>query len=100
MRPILRIAGPSPEFRSGSRRRDATKVFRISGQPDLSYRRSVMQTIPIAHGDEPSLQQLRVFDVLLREHSLTYAARELGITQPALSKSLAQLRRYFDDPLF
>ena len=59
-----------------------------------------MQTIPRTHGDEPSLQQLRVFDVLLREHSLTHAARELGITQPALSKSLAQLRRFFDDPLF
>jgi DNA-binding transcriptional LysR family regulator len=59
-----------------------------------------MQTIPITHRDEPSLQQLRVFDVLLREHSLTRAARELGITQPALSKTLAQLRRFFDDPLF
>jgi DNA-binding transcriptional LysR family regulator len=72
----------------------------ISKRLDLSYKRSVMQTIPITHGDEPSLQQLRVFDGLLREHSLTHAARELGITQPALSKSLAQLRRYFDDPLF
>jgi DNA-binding transcriptional LysR family regulator len=71
-----------------------------AGELDLSYKRSVMQTIPITHGDEPSLQQLRVFDGLLREHSLTHAARELGITQPALSKSLAQLRRYFDDPLF
>ncbi len=43
---------------------------------------------------------MRVFDVLLREHSLTRAARELDVTQPALSKTLAQLRRYFDDPLF
>lgn len=43
---------------------------------------------------------MRVFDVLLREHSLTRAARELNVTQPALSKTLAQLRRYFDDPLF
>jgi DNA-binding transcriptional LysR family regulator len=38
--------------------------------------------------------------MLLREHSLTRAARELDVTQPALSKTLAQLRRYFDDPLF
>jgi DNA-binding transcriptional LysR family regulator len=38
--------------------------------------------------------------MLLREHSLTRAARELDLTQPALSKTLAQLRRYFDDPLF
>jgi DNA-binding transcriptional LysR family regulator len=46
------------------------------------------------------LQQLRVLDALLREHSLTRAARALDLTQPALSKTLANLRRYFDDPLF
>src|SRR6478736_2874599 len=28
------------------------------------------------------------------------AARELNVTQPALSKTLAHLRRYFEDPLF
>jgi len=48
----------------------------------------------------PDLQHLRVLEVLLREHSLTRAARELDVTQPALSKTLARLRRYFDDPLF
>ena len=36
----------------------------------------------------------------LREHSLTRAARLLNVTQPALSKTLARLRRYFGDPLF
>jgi DNA-binding transcriptional LysR family regulator len=59
-----------------------------------------MQTIPQDYSTTPDLQHLRVFDVLLREHSLTRAARELNVTQPALSKTLAQLRRYFDDPLF
>jgi len=59
-----------------------------------------MRTIPIAYRDDLSLRQLRLFDVLLREHSLTRAARELEVTQPALSKALAQLRRFFDDPLF
>ena len=59
-----------------------------------------MQTIPNDHSGDPDLRQLRVFDVLLREHSLTRAARALDVTQPALSKTLAQLRRYFDDPLF
>src|SRR6516162_4402212 len=58
-----------------------------------------MRTIPSHHSAEPSLQQLRTLDVLLREHSLTRAAPELDVTQPALSKTLAQLRRYFDDPL-
>ena len=58
-----------------------------------------MRAIPGHHSAEPSLQQLRILDVLLREHSLTHAAPELHVTQPALSKTLAQLRRYFDDPL-
>lgn len=46
------------------------------------------------------LRHLRVFEVLLREHSLTRAAEVLGVTQPALSKTLAALRAYFADPLF
>jgi len=59
-----------------------------------------MTTISSGYGSEPDLQHLRVLDVLLREHSLTRAARTLDVTQPALSKTLARLRRYFDDPLF
>ncbi|WP_326540423.1 LysR family transcriptional regulator [Pseudorhodoferax sp.] len=50
--------------------------------------------------DELDLHQLRVIDVLLREQSLTRAALVLDSTQPALSKMLARLRVYFDDPLF
>ena len=46
------------------------------------------------------LHHLEVLDVLLREHSLTGAAKVLDLSQPALSKTLATLRRYFDDPLF
>ena len=59
-----------------------------------------MTTIPKGYEGEPDLHHLRVLDVLLREHSLTRAARTLNVTQPALSKTLARLRRYFDDPLF
>jgi DNA-binding transcriptional LysR family regulator len=59
-----------------------------------------MATIPQGYHGEPDLHHLQVFDVLLREHSLTRAARTLNVTQPALSKTLARLRRYFDDPLF
>jgi DNA-binding transcriptional LysR family regulator len=58
-----------------------------------------MRTIPDGHSNEPSLQQLRVLGTLLHEHNLTRAARELGVAQPAVSKTLAQLRRHFDDPL-
>jgi len=52
------------------------------------------------HTDELDLQQLRVLNALFREHSLTKAAEALNTTQPAISKSLARMRRYFDDPLF
>jgi DNA-binding transcriptional LysR family regulator len=59
-----------------------------------------MPAIPHSYESEPDLHHLQVFEVLLREHSLTRAARTLNVTQPALSKTLARLRRYFDDPLF
>src|SRR6478736_4232605 len=59
-----------------------------------------MTTIPQSYEGEPDLHHLQVLDVLLREHSLARAARVLDVTQPALSKTLAHLRRYFDDPLF
>jgi DNA-binding transcriptional LysR family regulator len=56
--------------------------------------------IPSSYAAELDLQHLRVLDVLLRERSLTRAAKFLAVGQPALSKTLARLRRYFDDPLF
>ena len=59
-----------------------------------------MNGIPSGYAGEIDLHHLRVLDVLLREHSLTRAARLLNVTQPALSKTLARLRRYFGDPLF
>lgn len=49
---------------------------------------------------ELDLQHLRIFDSLMRERSLTRAARTLNVTQPALSKTLARLRQHFADPLF
>jgi DNA-binding transcriptional LysR family regulator len=59
-----------------------------------------MKTILEKHGEELDLHALRVLDVLFRERSLTRAAEALRTQQPALSKTLARLRRYFDDPLF
>jgi DNA-binding transcriptional LysR family regulator len=59
-----------------------------------------ISAIPGGYTGEIDLHHLRVLDVLLREHSLTRSAQVLGVTQPALSKTLARLRRYFDDPLF
>jgi DNA-binding transcriptional LysR family regulator len=47
-----------------------------------------------------NLNLLLAFDALLEERSVTRAARRAGVTQPAMSNSLAQLRSLFGDPLF
>src|SRR5687767_3932697 len=46
------------------------------------------------------LNLLRVFDAVLRDRSVTGAARHLGLTQPAVSNALARLRLQFEDALF
>ena len=46
------------------------------------------------------LNLLRVFDAVLRDRSVTAAARHLGLTQPAVSNALARLRAAFEDALF
>ena len=45
------------------------------------------------------LNLLRTLDALLHEHSVTRAAAQLGVSQPAVSASLARLRRHFGDQL-
>jgi len=47
-----------------------------------------------------NLNLLAAFDALLEERSVTRAARRMGVTQSAMSGSLAQLRALFEDPLF
>lgn len=46
------------------------------------------------------LNLLKALDALLDEKSVTRAARQLGLSQPAVSGILARLRETFDDPLF
>ncbi|WP_289033545.1 LysR family transcriptional regulator [uncultured Roseibium sp.] len=46
-----------------------------------------------------SASLLRVFSVLCEEQSVTRAAEKLGMSQPATSLVLKQLREIFDDPL-
>lgn len=46
------------------------------------------------------LNLLVVFDAILKEGSITAAARRVGLSQPAASSALNRLRRAFDDPLF
>ena len=45
------------------------------------------------------LNLLVSLDALLQQRSVTRAARQLGLSQPALSASLGRLRRHFDDEL-
>lgn len=46
-----------------------------------------------------NLDLLPVLHALLRTRSVTAAAKDLGVTQPAVSKALRQLRSVFDDSL-
>src|SRR3970282_2374832 len=46
------------------------------------------------------LNLLRVFDAVLRGRSVTAAAGQLELTQPAVSNALARLRGAFGDALF
>lgn len=55
---------------------------------------------PEGGGRAPELQHFRAFEAIHRLGSLTAAAQELGMTQPALSKLLGLLRRYYGDELF
>ena len=46
------------------------------------------------------LNLLRAFAALIQEGSTTAAGKRLGLTQPAMSRSLHRLRAAFGDPLF
>ncbi|RKF17612.1 LysR family transcriptional regulator [Altericroceibacterium spongiae] len=48
---------------------------------------------------EIDLNLLYVLSLLLQTRSVTGTARKLGVSQPAVSRSLAQLRNIFQDPL-
>ena len=50
--------------------------------------------------DHLDLNLLLAFDVLASERSVTRAAARVGVSQPAMSGSLARLRAMFGDPLF
>ena len=46
-----------------------------------------------------NMNLLPVLDALLAEKNVTRAGARLGLSQPAVSNALAQLRSFFDDPL-
>lgn len=51
-------------------------------------------------GERIDLNLFRVFDAIHRTGSVTQAAAQLHLTQPAISNALRRLREQFDDPLF
>ena len=46
------------------------------------------------------LNLMVAFEALMAERSVSAAATRLGVSQPAMSNSLARLRSLFDDELF
>lgn len=46
------------------------------------------------------LNTLLVFDALVEQRSVSKAARQLNVSQPAISAALGRLREHFEDPLF
>lgn len=63
----------------------------------------VARTVRVGRSDAGArvdLNLVRVFVAVFESRSLTVAASRLFVTQPAVSQSLARLRRELDDPLF
>ncbi len=52
------------------------------------------------HINEIDLNLLRLFDAVHRQRSVSRAAEQLGLTQPAASQGLTRLRGLLHDPLF
>ena len=52
------------------------------------------------HINEIDLNLLRLFDAVYRHRSVSRAAEQLELTQPAASQGLTRLRKLLNDPLF
>ena len=60
---------------------------------------SRVDTVPVVNLASLDLNLLVSLDALLQQRSVTRAAAQMGLSQPALSASLARLRRHFGDEL-
>ncbi len=78
---------------------DILEIDLVYGMSPLCHRRkgAVVTDRPLL--SRLDLNLLVSLDALLTERSVTRAAEQLRLSQPALSASLARLRRHFDDPL-
>ncbi len=54
----------------------------------------------MASGQTPDIRLLQVFDEIYKTRSVSRAADQLDLGQPAVSIALGKLRRHYDDPLF
>jgi DNA-binding transcriptional LysR family regulator len=59
-----------------------------------------IQGMSMVHVRDLDLNLLLAFNALATERHVTRAAREVGVTQSAMSHSLARLRAHLGDPLF
>ena len=59
----------------------------------------IMISMRSTHLSGVDLNLLVALDALLRRRSVTRAAAEVGLSQPAMSRVLARLRDLFDDPI-
>ena len=71
-------------------------IGRSNGGPRVAAMSRWSREIKLANLD---LNLLVALDALLQERSVTRAAAVMGVSQPALSSSLAKLRRHFGDDL-
>src|SRR6267143_7014926 len=71
----------------------------MSGRTFLCHRAAVMAIIDAMDVRGLDLNLLIPLRALLTERHVTRAAEKLGITQPAMSASLARLRTLFGDQL-
>src|SRR5689334_3887889 len=58
-----------------------------------------MSPIQDSHMRRMDLGMLRALHLLLEQRNLSAVAREIGMSQPALSHALARMRQIFDDQL-
>lgn len=49
---------------------------------------------------KPDLNLMVIFDAIMKEQSVSIAAKRLSMTQPSVSNALSRMRHVFKDPLF
>jgi len=72
----------------------------LLGAPEALKFIIIINRINFMHIRAVDLNLMPVFSALLVHRTVSGAADQLGLTQPAVSHALARLRQHYDDPLF